>query len=209
MPWETNCYSNVYQRGKPYPLKKRYEVEASYFSTRSVAEAGRRNMASFNCAKKIVDVFLNHGTCDPKQQGGEHAERKVTDWQEVYIDALLVVNPTLYLSEIQERLMVDLQLTPAEVPSLSAICKCLQNLNITRKKIIKLKMERFTVDNRDLKHDDAFNTTWPPALSIDKCCQVTSLSIERTDHHVLLKASSCLRCLISKEESYLLNGDIA
>ena len=50
---------------------------------------------------------------------------------------------------------------------------------------------------RDLKHDDAFNTTWPPIFSIDKCCQITSLSIERTDHHVLLKASSCLRCLLS------------
>ena len=24
MPWERNCYSNVYQRGKPYPLQKRY-----------------------------------------------------------------------------------------------------------------------------------------------------------------------------------------
>ena len=43
--------------------------------------------------------------------------------------------------------MVDLQLTQAEVPSLSTICKCLQNLNITRKKIIKVPMERFTVDN--------------------------------------------------------------
>ena len=50
---------------------------------------------------------------------------------------------------------------------------------------------------RHLKHDDAFNTTWPPVLSIDKCCQVTSLSTERTDHHVLLKASSCLRCLLT------------
>ena len=53
--------------------------------------------------------------------------------------------------------------------------------------------------NRDLKHDDAFNTMWPPILSIDKCCQVTSLSIERADHHVLLKASSCLRCLIATQ----------
>ena len=55
---------------------------------------------------------------------------------------------------------------------------------------------RLLVHNRDLKHDDAFITTRPPVLSIDKCCQVTSLSIEGTDHHVLLKASSCLRCLI-------------
>ena len=54
------------------------------------------------------------------------------------------------------------------------------------------------LDIRDLKHDDAFSTTWPPILSIDKCCQVTSLSIERADHHVLLKASSCLRCLFTQ-----------
>ena len=40
-------------------------------------------------------------------------------------------------------------------------------------------------DIRDLKRDDTFNKTWWPAFSIDKCCQVTSLSIERTDHHVL------------------------
>ena len=49
---------------------------------------------------------------------------------------------------------------------------------------------------RDLKHDDAFNTTWPSVLSTDKCCQVASLSIEITGHHVLLKALSCLRSLL-------------
>ena len=60
-------------------------------------------------------------------------------------------------------------------------------------------------ENRHLKHDDAFNRTWPPILlSIDKCCQVTSLSIERTDHHVLLKASSCLRCLMLFAERQLM-----
>ena len=74
-----------------------------------------------------------------------------------------------------------------------------------RVSLLKVLNETFccsgrVTENRDLKHDDAFNTTWPPALSIDKCCQVTSLSIERTDHHVLLKASSCLRCLIFELE---------
>ena len=57
-------------------------------------------------------------------------------------------------------------------------------------------VSRPELDIRDLKHDDAFNTTWPPVLSVDKCCQVTSLSIERADNHVLLKALSCLRCLM-------------
>ena len=50
---------------------------------------------------------------------------------------------------------------------------------------------------RDIKQDDAFNTTCWPVFSIDKwCCQVTSLAIERTDHNVLLKALPCLRCLL-------------
>ena len=51
---------------------------------------------------------------------------------------------------------------------------------------------------RDLKQDDAFNTTWWPVLSINKCCQVTNLSIERSDHHVLAKASCCLSSLLRK-----------
>ena len=50
--------------------------------------------------------------------------------------------------------------------------------------------------DRDLKQDDVFNTTWLSVLSIDKCYQVTSFSTERTDHHVLLKASCCLKSLI-------------
>ena len=39
--------------------------------------------------------------------------------------------------------------------------------------------------SRDLKRQDAFNRTWWPVLSTDKCCQVTDLSDEGTDRHVL------------------------
>ena len=34
-----------------------------------------------------------------------------------------------------------------------------------------------------------------PVLSNVKCCQVTSLSVERTDHHVLLKAA-CVESVV-------------
>ena len=52
-------------------------------------------------------------------------------------------------------------------------------------------------DDMDLMPDGAFKTTWWSVLSVDNCCQVTSLSIDRTNHYVLLKASCCLRSLIS------------
>ena len=50
--------------------------------------------------------------------------------------------------------------------------------------------------NRDLKQHDAFNRTWWSVLSIDKLITWQPLSIERTGVHVVLKASSCLRCQI-------------
>ena len=48
---------------------------------------------------------------------------------------------------------------------------------------------------RHLKQHDAFNRTWWSVLSIDKLVTWQHLSIERIGGHVLLKASSCLRCL--------------
>ena len=50
--------------------------------------------------------------------------------------------------------------------------------------------------NRHLKQDDAFNRTWWSVLSIDKLVTWQHLSIERIGGHVVLKASSCLRCLM-------------
>ena len=50
---------------------------------------------------------------------------------------------------------------------------------------------------RDLKQHDAFNRTWWSGLSIDKLITWQHLSIERTSGNVVLKASSCLRCLMS------------
>ena len=72
MPLGNNRYHNLYQRGKPYPLQKRYEVIASYFSLQSISGAAKENMVSYNCGKKLIEGYLSNGTCDPKKQGGEH-----------------------------------------------------------------------------------------------------------------------------------------
>ena len=60
----------------------------------------------------------------------------------------------LYLSEVRERVEDDLQLQPHEVPSLSAICLCIQRLNFTSKKIVKIPMERYTAEN--MRRREAF-----------------------------------------------------
>ena len=58
-------------------------------------------------------------------------------------------------------------------------------------------IRRLSAHNRHLKQDDAFNRTWWSVLSIDKLVTWQHLSIERIGGHVVLKASSCLRSLIT------------
>ena len=55
---------------------------------------------------------------------------------------------------------------------------------------------------------EAFNTKWWAVLSTDKCCQVTSLWLEKTDLHVLLKAWYCLRSLLGYAGRAIFQGII-
>ena len=58
-----------------------------------------------------------------------------------------------------------------------------------RRDTILTVFEQSVKTTMDPKQDDSFNTTWWPVVSTDKCCQVTSLSIEIIYQRVLLKAS--------------------
>ena len=49
-----------------------------------------------------------------------------------------------------------------------------------------------------LKQPDAFNRTWWLVLSIDELVTWQHLSIEGTGHHVVLKASSCLKSISTR-----------
>ena len=70
-------------------------------------------------------------------------------------------------------------LFPQNAPMKKTNAKILSQTGFTMRR-------RLVAHNRDFKQDDAFNTTWWLFLSIDKYCQVTSLLIERIDHHVVL-----------------------
>ena len=110
------------------------------------AEAAFQKRVANNTANIYVNQFLRTGNCLPRKQGGAN-HVVMSDWIEAYIEALLLCNPMLYLSEIRERVEDDLQLQPHQVPSLSAICLCIQRLNFTSKKIVKIPMERYTAEN--------------------------------------------------------------
>ena len=79
---------------------------------------------------------------------GEHFQKEVMkDFVQLYIELLVVVDPTIYLTEIQERLASHLGLQNYEVPSTATISCFLLSQNVTRKKCKKVALERFTPEN--------------------------------------------------------------
>ena len=68
-------------------------------------------------------------------------------WKVAYLEALVTHDPFMYLCEMQAALRDDLNLPPAEVPSLPTICRTLLSLELTRHKASKVPLERFTPEN--------------------------------------------------------------
>ena len=109
--------------------------------TLSAAEKIRGIIKFLFASNSVAEAaFQNRVACDTANKSDGATDVVVSDWTEAYnctSRPLLLCNLMLYLSEIRERVEDDLQLQPHEVPSLSAICLCIQRLNFTSKKIVK------------------------------------------------------------------------
>lgn len=143
--WKVNALSGVYEFGAAYPMQKRYQILASFSATGSFAASARDNRVAYNTARSICEKFMATGNCQPGVRGSP--PKKMEPFIEAYLEALIFVNPFLYLEEMQARLRNDLNLLPHEVPSVSVICKTLHGLNLTRHKSVKIPQERFTPYN--------------------------------------------------------------
>ena len=145
MAWRINKHDGVYKKGAPFPLQKRYQIAASYLQTGSYGAAAAENMCTYDAARSIVNKFLTTGLFDPGNRGSPPTIMQ--PWKVAYLEALVTHDPFMYLSEIQAAIRDDLNLPPAEIPSIPTICRTLLNLDLTRHKASKVSLERFTPEN--------------------------------------------------------------
>lgn len=145
MAWRINKHGGVYKKGAPFPLQKRYQIAASYLQTGSYGAAAAENMCTYDAARRIVNKFLTIGLFDPGNRGSPPTIMQ--PWKVAYLEALVTHDPFLYLSEIQTAIRDDLNLPPAEIPSVPTICRTLPSLDLTRHKASKVPLERFTPEN--------------------------------------------------------------
>ena len=147
MAWRINKQGGIFKKGAAFPLQKRYQIAVSYLRTGSFAfaAAAAENLCTYDAARKITDKFLTTGLFDPGNRGSPPTI--MPPWKVAYLEALVTHDPFMYLCEMQAALRDDLNLPPAEVPSLPTICRTLLNLDLTRHRASKVPLERFTPEN--------------------------------------------------------------
>ena len=120
-------------------------------NTRSISDSARENKVTYDTANKIVNNFFATGNCEPRK-GLNETGKKMQDWMMAYLEALVLMEPWLYLREIGERLTNHLTLQPYEVSGLLSIWKALATLELDRKSVTIVAQERFTPANLQQWH---------------------------------------------------------
>ena len=98
----------VYKFGAAYPMQKRYQILNDVAATGSFSASARENRVSYNTARSICDKFETTGDCQPGARG--RPDCKMQPFMAAYLETMVLVNPFLYLEEMQDRLMTDLNL---------------------------------------------------------------------------------------------------
>ena len=109
-------------------MQKRYWILKDITATGSFSASARENHVSYNTAWSISDKFVTTGDCQPGTRG--RPDCKMQPFMAAYLEAMLLVNPFLYLEERLDRTMTDLNLLPNEVPSVPVICQTLLFVSI-------------------------------------------------------------------------------
>lgn len=143
MSWKINAKGGTFRYGAPYPMKTRVQVILTYVNTGSIATTARREKVSYNFVSKLVTQFQRH------VRFGSHSFmnrgiNRIPIWMKTYIEALIIIYPSLYIQECIQILVDEFNLLPNDTPSPSAIRKLLQQLHITRKKCIHVARERYS-----------------------------------------------------------------
>ena len=128
--WWENALQGIFHFEAAYPMQKRYQILADYVASGSFAACARENRVSYNTARAICEKFIATGDCQAGARGKPAS--KMQPFMAAYLEAMIYVDPFLYLEEIQDQLRTDLNLLPREVPSVPVICRTIHDLNLAK-----------------------------------------------------------------------------
>lgn len=107
MSWRLNSRGGSYLYGASNLKQKRIDIIVTYIATQSIADTAYYCNVSYNCVSKLVDLFQQRATIVSQTQGNSRP-KTIPFWLELFMEAIIVLFPTLYVCEVLEIARTDL-----------------------------------------------------------------------------------------------------
>lgn len=155
-----NRFGKYYNNGQAYPKVMREHVLDMYHNGISQRAISLEVGASRCFVQNVLADYDRTGTACPSLK--KWPERQVLTPEVIEcIEIEKLMKPSMYISELQERLILDGVVNIADVPCKSTVSKCTkEDLNMTKKKIQQVPAESLRNENIDLRNqflDDISN----------------------------------------------------
>lgn len=148
-----NQFGKYYCNGSSYPQLLREEVldySHNGLSQRAIAQELRTSRCF---VKNVLNHYDKTGTANKPEK--HNPERMIMTKDAVdCVEIENLMKPSVSTKEIQDRLLLDGVVFPWQLPSKSAITKCMrEDLKMTKKKIQQVPLESFRDDNIQKRND--------------------------------------------------------
>ena len=141
-----NRNGGIYDNGRSLPIMVRDRILDLHHDGNSSRQIAQEIRVSHSFANKVIKRYDEANT-SLKAPRSIYAKPKIDLIASEYIEVERRMKPSIYGSEIRERLLLDGVLHPMDIPSISQINKVSQNEHaMTRKKISSIPRESTTPD---------------------------------------------------------------
>ena len=132
------------RQGKAIPNTVRERIVDDWLEGKGLAEIGKDLRLGKQTVSNIVDNFVRKGHFEAGK-GGNKTRSTRTDDVNYYVEYCKKVQPSIYSSEIQKKLVENNVCLPQNVPSRSSISRSLtQDLGYSYKKLSAIPQESMT-----------------------------------------------------------------
>ena len=136
-------------QGKAIPSSVREKIIESWLEGKGPTQIGKELRLQKQTIANIVDNFVRRGNSEA-EKGGNNTRLARTDDVNVYIEYCKKLKPSIYSSEIQNKLVEDNVCLPENAPSRSSISRSLKHdLGYSYKKISVIPQESLTPENEN------------------------------------------------------------
>lgn len=137
-----NCHGRVYEPGKPLSFAFRSEIIDMFNNGHSMRAIARSLKVTRKAIRKVIHHFQAYGTVIPFSSGGSEPYI-MTDAVLQCVEIWKLQKPSIYASEIQDKLLREGICLRNNLPTISAINKSItRKLQMTHKKISQIPLEQ-------------------------------------------------------------------